>query len=194
VKDATGRRKRYEKSEVDLRLGGKEEVVGSVGRAEFLAGVIGIATRAWRFATFGVDALDGGGSCEDASAFMADDVDEEPGDGIGVGRGSVGDGLAVDATGIAGHPGWPGEMFAEEIAVGVEEVGVGSFENPGILAVIRFAGVDLIAFGVDGEEELFAGGRLESGGDLLGGGGGDCEKEDERSEIRSARGHEVVSP
>jgi len=58
-------------------------------------------------------------------------------------------------------------MFSEEIAVGVEEVGVRGFQNPGILAVVGFAGVDLIAFGVNGEEGLLTRGRLKLWRNLL---------------------------
>jgi hypothetical protein len=63
-------------------------------------------------------------------------------------------------------------MFAEELTVGVEEIGVGGLQGPGELRAIGFAGVDLIALGVQGKEELFPGGRLELPGDLLRGGRG----------------------
>jgi hypothetical protein len=142
-------------------LGGVEEVVGGVGGAKFLAGVGGVATGGGGFAAFGVKALDGGGAGEDAGAVVGEDGDEEPGDGIGVGRGSVGDGFTGDAAAIVGLPGGAGKVFAEGFAVLVEELGVWSLESPCELSAIGFAGVDLVALGVELEEELFVGGRLE---------------------------------
>jgi len=122
--------------------------------------MIGVAVGGGSFAALGVDALDGSGPGEDAVALVADHMDKEPGNRIGIGGRGVGDGFAVDAACITSHPRGSGEMLAECIAVGVEEVGVGSLQNPGKLRTIRFTGVNLITLGVEGEEELFAGGRL----------------------------------
>ena len=52
-------------------------------------------------------------------------------------------------------------MSSEGFAVFVEEPGVGSFERPNELRRVAFARVDLIALGMDLEQELFRGGRLE---------------------------------
>jgi hypothetical protein len=108
-------------------FGGVEEVVGGVGGAGFLAGVGGVAAGGGRFAAFGVEALDGGGAGEDAGAVMSEDGDEEPRNGIGIGRRSVGDGFAGDAAAIVGFPRGTGKMLAEGFAILVEELGVGSF-------------------------------------------------------------------
>jgi len=40
-------------------------------------------------------------------------------------------------------------MFAEGLAVLVEELGVGSLEDPGVLRDVLLAGVDLVALGMD---------------------------------------------
>ena len=128
-----------------------------------------ITTSGRCFATLGVEALDGGGAGEYAGAVVGDDVDEQPGDGIGIGRGSVGDGFTGDATAIVGLPRRSGEMFTDGLAVFVEELGVGSFELPEKRRGTFFTGVDLVALGVELEEELLVGGRLELGRDLLGG-------------------------
>jgi len=119
------------------------------------------------FAAFGVQALDRDSAREDAVAFMADDVNEEPGYGIGVGRVDAGDGFSVDAAGIVGHPGRTGEMLPESVAILVKEVGFGSFEDPGKLVSIGLAGVDLSALGMNGEKKLFVVGRLKLWGNLL---------------------------
>src|ERR1700738_4104632 len=73
-------------------LRGVEEVVGGVGDADFLVCVGGVAAGGWRFTAAGVEALSRGGAREHASAIVADDVDEKPGNGICVGRWRVGDG------------------------------------------------------------------------------------------------------
>jgi hypothetical protein len=167
-------------------FGSEEEIVGGVGGTKFLIGVVGIAARGGGFAALGIKALDGCGAREDAGAFMTDDTDEEPGNGIGIGRGSIGDGFAVDAARVTCEPGGAGEMFAEEVAVGVEEIGIGSFQNPGVLRVFAsFAGVDLVALGVNGKEELFASGRLELRGNLLGDGREGDEGSDEKAGAES---------
>jgi hypothetical protein len=101
-------------------LGGEEEVVGGVGDAEFLAGMCCVAAGGGGFATFGVEALDGGGAGEYAAAFMADDIDEEPGDGIGVRRRCIRNSFAGDAATVVGLPRGAGKMFAEGLAGGVE--------------------------------------------------------------------------
>jgi len=58
-------------------------------------------------------------------------------------------------------------MFAEGFAVFVEELGIGSFQRPSELCRVAFARVDLIALGMDLEQELFRGVRLELLRDLL---------------------------
>jgi hypothetical protein len=131
--------------------------------------VSGVATSGGGFATFGVEALNGGGAGEYASAVVADDVDEQPGNGVGIWRRNVGDGFTGDAAAVVGLPGGPGEMFAEGLAIFVEELSVGRFQLPEKRCGPFFTGVDLVALGVELEEELFVGGRLKLGRDLLGG-------------------------
>lgn len=58
-------------------------------------------------------------------------------------------------------------MLAEWFAILVEELGIGSFQDPVELCDAFLAGVDLIAFGVHGQEELFAGWRLQLRRDVL---------------------------
>jgi hypothetical protein len=128
-----------------------------------------VATGNGCFATFGVETLDGGDGGEHAGTVVADDVYEKPGDGIGIGRGSVGGGFTCDAAAVVGLPGRPGEMFAEGLAIFVEELGIGRFQLPKKRRGPFFTGVDLVALGVELEEELFVGGRLKLGRDLLGG-------------------------
>jgi hypothetical protein len=60
-------------------------------------------------------------------------------------------------------------MFSKEFAFNVEELGVRSFQGPGELCTIAFAGVDLVALRMDLEKELLVGGWLELLRDLLGG-------------------------
>jgi len=53
---------------------------------------------------------------------------------------------------VRGFPGRRGprrKMFAEGLAVLVEELGVGSLEDPGVLRDVLLAGVDLVALGMD---------------------------------------------
>src|ERR1700686_359742 len=152
-------------------LRGVEKVVGGVGDAEFLVCVGGIAAGGWRFAAAGVEALNGGGAGEHASTIVADDVDEKPGNGIGVRRWGVGDGFAGDAAAVVGLPSGAGEMFAEGLAIFVEELSVGSFQGPRELCGGAFAGVDLVALGMYLEKKLFIGGGLELLRDLLLGSG-----------------------
>jgi hypothetical protein len=133
--------------------------------------VVRVTAGGGSFAALGVEALDGRGAGEDAVALVTDDMDEEPGNGVGIRRRGIGDGFSIDAAGVTGHPGWSGEMLAEEIALGVEEVGIGSFQNPGELGTIGFARINLIALGVKSQEELLGSGRLELRGDLLRGRG-----------------------
>src|ERR1700676_175647 len=97
-----------------------EKVVGGIRSADFLAYVRGVAAGRGSFATFGVEALDGCGARENAGAFVAHDVDEKPGNGIGVRRRSISNGFAGDTAAVVRFPGWCGEMFAEGFAILVE--------------------------------------------------------------------------
>jgi hypothetical protein len=151
-----------------MLFGGEENVVGGVGDAQLLIGVGGVAARCGSLAAFGAEALDEAGAGEDAGAFVADHTDEEPRNGIGVGRGRVRSGFAGDAATVAGFPGGTSEMLAERFAVLIEKLSVGSFQGPGELGGIAFAGIDLVALGMDLENKLGIGGGLQPGGKLLG--------------------------
>jgi hypothetical protein len=122
-----------------------EKIVGGICDADFLAGVGGVATGGWGFAAFGVEALDVIGAIEDAFAIVGDYVDQEPGDGVRIGRWDVRGGFAYYFAAIAGFPGRAGVVLAEEGAV-FEELGVGGFEGPSGRSGVGFADVDLIAF------------------------------------------------
>jgi len=63
---------------------GVEKVVGGIGNADFLAAVRSVAAGRGRFAASGVEALDGGGAGEHAGTFVAHNVDQKPGNGVGV--------------------------------------------------------------------------------------------------------------
>src|SRR6266436_1249686 len=104
---------------------GVEKVVGGVGDAKLLANVGCVAAGGWRFATFGVEALDCRSAREDTGAVMAEDIDQEPRNGIRVGRGRIGNGLAGDAAAVGRFPRGSGEMFAEGLAIFIEELGIG---------------------------------------------------------------------
>jgi hypothetical protein len=52
-------------------------------------------------------------------------------------------------------------VFAEQLAILAEELGVGSLEHPSKLAGIFLADLDLVALGVNLEKELLAAERLE---------------------------------
>jgi hypothetical protein len=105
-----------------------------------------VASRRWCFAAFGVEALDGCDAGENAAAIVADDVDEKPWNGIGVRRRRIGNGFAG------------GEMFAEEFAILVEELGVGSLQRPSELRGVTLLGVHLVALRMELEKKLFLGG------------------------------------
>ena len=101
------------------------------------------------FTAFGVDALDAGGARENAVAFVADHVDKQPWDGVGIGRRSIGDGFAGDAAAIVRFPGGAGEMLAEWFAILIKELGIGGFQDPVELCDAFLTGIDLITLGVD---------------------------------------------
>src|SRR6267143_5589705 len=128
------------KTEGSLR--GVEEVVGGVWNAEFLAEVRSVAAGGRCFAPFGVETLDGCYAGQHAAAIVADDVDEKPRNRLSVGRRRVGNGFAGNTAAVVRFPGRSGKMFAEEFAILVEELGVGSFQRPGELRGVTLAGVD----------------------------------------------------
>jgi hypothetical protein len=136
------------KDEEEL-LGRVEEVVSGVRDADFLADVRSVASGPWRFATFRVEALDGCGAREHPAAFMAEDMDEKPWNGIGVRRRRTGNRFAGNTAAVARFPGGSGRMFAEGFARLVEELGIWSPERPSELRGVTVAGVNLVALRVD---------------------------------------------
>jgi hypothetical protein len=90
--------------ETGSSLRGVEKIVGGIRHAELLIGMRSIATRRGRLAAFGVEALDGGGPQEHAVALVADHLDEQPWNGIGVRRRRVGDGFSGDTAAVIRLP------------------------------------------------------------------------------------------
>src|SRR5713101_8449858 len=140
---------------------GVEKVVGGVWNAELLAEVRSVAARRRCFAPFGIETLDGCGAGQHAAAIVADDVDEKPRNRISVRRRRIGNGFAGNTAAVVRFPGRSGEMFAEGLAILVEELGVGSLQRPSELRCVALAGVDLVALGMDLEKKLLIGGWLE---------------------------------
>jgi len=64
-------------NDLDL-LGGEEYIVGGIGYAAFLVDMRGITAGCGRFATLGVDALDGCDTREHALSVMANHRDQQP--------------------------------------------------------------------------------------------------------------------
>jgi len=62
-----------------------EEIVGRIPHADFPAGVRSVAAGRGCFATFCIKALNGRDAREQAVAVVTDDVDEQPGNGLGIG-------------------------------------------------------------------------------------------------------------
>jgi hypothetical protein len=149
-------------------FGRVEKIVGGVGDAHFVAGSSGIAAGIRGFAAIGVDALNGSSAGKNAgAALMADHMKEQPRNRVGLGRGRAGYSFTDHAAAIVGSPGGPTEMLAEGFSVFSEELRVGLLERPAKTRDSFLAGVDLIALGVEGKEQLLAGGRLEDRGNLL---------------------------
>jgi hypothetical protein len=125
-----------------------EKIVGGVGDADFLVDVVGVAAGGGGFATLGIETLDGSGAGESALAIVADDLDEQPGNGFGIRRRNRNGGFAGNAGAVICLPGRSGEMLAEKLVFLVEKLSVGSFQGPVELGRFTFTGVDLVAFGV----------------------------------------------
>jgi hypothetical protein len=87
-------------------------------------------------------------------------------------------------------------MLAEGLAVFIEKLRVRSFQRPGGRGAVGLASVNLIAFGVDAQEELLIRGRLKCSGNILGRGGkrknGDrcCGESDGHESVRAV-GHGI---
>lgn len=64
---------------------GEEQIVGGIGHTHFLGSMRFIAAGCGRFAAFGVEALDGRDTRENAFASAADNRDKQPGNGTHVG-------------------------------------------------------------------------------------------------------------
>src|SRR5258706_10193196 len=137
-----------------------EQVVSGIRHADFLADVRSVAAGRWRFATFGVEALDSCGARKHAGAVVAQKVDEKPGNGIGVRRRRIGNGFASDAAAVVRFPGRSREMFAERFAILVEELGIGSFQRPRELCAVGLAGVDLGGLRIITKKKLVFCGRF----------------------------------
>jgi len=62
-----------------------EEIVGGIPHASFMAGLPSVAVGHGCFATFRVESLNGCDARKQAVAIVADDLDEQPGNRIGIG-------------------------------------------------------------------------------------------------------------
>jgi len=130
-------------------LTGVEVIVGGIGALAFSVQVRGVAAFRGRFTVVSVDALNGRDVEKQAVSRASNDVDEEPRNGIGIGRVDVGDGLAGDFAAIGQLPTGSGEMAADDFALFIFQFCVGRFERPRELAVGGgLAGVDLRSSGV----------------------------------------------
>ena len=120
-----------------------------------------VTSEDWRYATLGVEALNRGDVRERTAAFVADGVDEQPRNRTRILSIYARNDFARDPADVSGFPCRSGEMFAEQLAILVEELCVGSLEHPRKLASIFLADVDLVALGVDLEKKFLAAERLE---------------------------------
>src|SRR6516162_318066 len=147
----------YNSAPLEL-LGGEKDVVGGVGDAHFLVHVGFVAAAVWRFASPGVEPLDRSDLCQRAFATaMARDRDQQPRDGILVGRGVVGRSFPGDAAAVVGFPRRSAVMLAERLAVLVGKLRVDALQGPSKLCAIRLATVNLRSCGVDLRKKLFVG-------------------------------------
>jgi hypothetical protein len=95
---------------------------------------------------------------EYAGSGVAGGGQQQPRDGVGVGRFETRCYFTDDFASVVVFPGWPSVMFRDQFVLGVEELCVGGFENPGELLVGIGAGladVDLIAGGVSLQDQFF---------------------------------------
>lgn len=93
--------------------------------------------------------------------FVADDVDEQPRNRTRIVPIYARNGFARHPAAVSGFPCRSGEMFAEQLAILVEELCVGRLELPRKLAGLFLADVDLVALGADLEKKFLAAERLE---------------------------------
>src|SRR4029077_12529463 len=142
-------------------------MVGGIWHANFLASVDRVATGSRRFAALGVQALNLCHAREHPVALVAYHVDQQPGNGITIGRRNCGNSLALHAAAIAPFPRRSNGMLAKRLAILVEELRLGSLQRPSELRRTFLADVHLVALRVHPEKKLFAGGRLELRRDFL---------------------------
>src|SRR6266478_721528 len=144
-----------------------EKVVCGIRNSNFLIDVIGIATIGRSFAAFGVDALNGGSARENAGAGVADNFEQQPADGFGVGRIRVDNKLAGNAAAVVGLPRRSSQMLAEWLLLDVEKLSVGGFQSPVELSTFTLAGVNLVTLSVQLKNEFFVDWRLQGRRDFL---------------------------
>ena len=94
-------------------FGGIEVVVCRVGNSQLLIEMSGITAPAGRLPAFGVDALHGLGSRENAITLVAGNVQQKPGDGVRVARLRFRCDRAGDAAPVVRLPGRAGEVLAK---------------------------------------------------------------------------------
>ena len=142
-------------------LAGVKVIISGIRTFAFRGDVPGVATCGGRLAVVCVDALNGRDLEKQAVSRASDNVDEEPGNGIGIGGFDMGDGFAGDFAAIGQLPTGSGKMGADDFALIIFQLRVGRFERPGEVAVDgRLAGVDLRSSGVGYKDDAFAGRSL----------------------------------
>ncbi len=105
-------------------FGGRVEIiVGRVVAFCLRVTVRFIASLGWRFAAAGVDTLNGGYVREQSLARMSHDIDQQPGNGIGIWGIHVSHGLTRDFAAVFQFPFRPGEMAPDQFV----------FPNPSVL-------------------------------------------------------------
>ena len=86
--------------------------------------MIQIAFGGRSFPALGINALDASGSRQHAVAGVADNFDQKPRNGFGIGRRQVHGHLTGNAAAVIRPPGWPGKMFSRGLALDVKELRV----------------------------------------------------------------------
>ena len=136
-------------------MAGVKVIISGIRTFVFRGDVPGVATCGGRFAVVCVDALNGRDLEKQAVSRASDNVDEEPGNGIGIGGFDMGDGFAGDFAAIGQLPTGSGKMGADDFALIIFQLRVGRFERPREVAVDgRLAGVDLRSSGVGDQNDM----------------------------------------
>src|SRR5580698_4680782 len=102
----------------------EEYIVGRIRHPQVLACLSAVAASCGRFAALRMDSLYRCHLCHHTVPTAADNLYQQPGDRVRIGRWHVGRGLAGDLATVVGLPGRTREVPAEGLAVLVVELGV----------------------------------------------------------------------